>query len=77
MNLVYNEVNIGGFIGYVEDRAKINNVHILNSGIEANTKTKVQIGTLIGNAQRVQVINCSVTNTNIVCNNNTEVVIGG
>ena len=77
MNLVYNEVKIGGFIGYAENRAKINNVHILNSKIEVNTKTKVQIGTLIGDVQAVQVINCSVTNTNIICKNNTEVVIGG
>ena len=77
MNLVYNEVKIGGFIGYVKNRAKINNVHILNSKIEVNTKTKVQIGTLIGDAQAMQVINCSVTNTNIICKNNTEVVIGG
>ena len=77
MNLINNEVIIGGFIGYVDDRALVNNVHILDSKIETNTKVKVQIGALVGNAKTVQIINCSVTNTNIVANNNTEVIIGG
>ena len=77
MNLINNEVIICGFIGYVDDRALVNNVHILDSKIETNTKTKAQIGALVGNAKTIQIINCSVTNTNIVANNNTEVIIGG
>ena len=77
MNLLNNEVIMGGFIGYVGDKANINNIHILNSKIETNTKYGVQIGALIGIATTAKVTNCSSTNTKIICNNNTEVIVGG